>query len=185
MTTIVGIQGPTWAVIGGDSRVVDGGKITDLPKNAGKIFRKNEYIVAIAGDFRVGQILQHAFDYPKPPDNLNQEGMDRWMTAEFIPLLQEHYKEMNYTVDNDLGSEVLIAISGIIYALDQDWTWARDRRGIYAAGSGQAYAYGALSAYNFPKSASDATSIIKQAIKISASYDVNTAEPAIVFSQEP
>lgn len=183
MTTLAGIQGNGWCVIGADSRVVDDNTIVELPKNAGKIFRKNGYIVAVAGDFRVAQIAQYSFEFPKLQTFSSIEATDKFFTTELIPMWKAEYEDLNYTVDKDLGSVALVAVGTTIYTLDADWTWVRDRRGIYAGGTGASYVLGALSAYAKAKNVDDAISQIKTAIKIASQYDSNTAEPAIVYGQ--
>lgn len=184
MTTLAGIQGNGWCAIGADSRMVDGGQIYELPKNAGKIHKVNGYIIAIAGDFRVAQIMNHSFQWPKMPAFSSVEATDKFFTTELIPMWKAEYEDLNYTVDKDTESSVLVAVSGVIYAIDQDWTWSRDKRGLYAAGTGNDYALGVLSAFNKPKNADEASAQIKSAIKIASQYDINTAEPTIVYTQE-
>ena len=183
MTTLAGIQGNGWAVIGADSRVVDDGMIVELPKNAGKIFRKNGYIVAMAGDFRAPQILQYSFEFPKLQTFGSTEATDKFFTAELISQWKAEYEDLNYTPDKDVGSVALVAVGTVIYSIGDDWTWIRDRRGIYGAGSGAAYVIGALAAYDKPKDVDEAIVQIKAAIKIASQYDPNTAEPAIVYGQ--
>lgn len=183
MTTLAGIQGNGWCVIGADSRVVDDSTIIELPKNAGKIFRKNGYIVAVAGDFRVAQIAQYSFELPKLQTFSSVEATDKFFTTDLIPMWKAEYEDLSYTVDKDLGSVALVAVGTTIYSMDADWTWIRDRRGIYAGGTGAGYAIGALSAYSKPKNIDEATAQIKAAIKIASQYDPNTAEPAVVYGQ--
>ena len=184
MTTLAGYQGNGWSVIGADTRVVDAGTIFELPKNAGKIFRKNSYVFGVAGDFRVAQLLQHAVELPKPSGINTQDAADKFMTAEVIPMWRAEYQELGYEVDKDIGSVVLVSVNTFVYAIDESWTWARDKRGIYAGGSGQSYAFGAMSAYEFPKNVAEATVRLKAAIKIASQYDNNTSEPSIIISQE-
>lgn len=184
MTTLAGVQGNGWSVIGADSRVIDDGVIVDLPKNAGKIFRKSGYILAVAGDFRTAQIMQHSFAFPKPPTDASVDALDKFFTTELIPVWKAEYEDIGYTPDKDIGNTILVSLSSTIYAIGDDWTWARDKRNIYAAGSGAAYAIGALSAYGVPKTADEAVAQIKAAIKIASQYDHNTSEPAIIYSQE-
>jgi ATP-dependent protease HslVU (ClpYQ) peptidase subunit len=184
MTTLAGIQGNGWAVIGADTRVVDDNRVVELPKNAGKIFRKNGYVIAVAGDFRVAQILQFSFDFPKLPLSPSVEALDKFFTNELIPVWKAEYEDLGYTIDKDSGSTILIALCGVIYAIDGDWCWSRDRRGIYGAGTGADYAIGALSAYKEPKTIEEAIANIKGAIKIASQYDINTAEPTVVYTNE-
>ena len=183
MTTLAGIQGNGWCAIGADSRVVDTGQVIELSKNAGKIFKKNGYIVAVAGDFRVAQILQHSFEFPKYTPFSSVEACDKFFTAELIPQWKAEYEDIGYVVDKELGSVVLVAVGPYLYAMGDDWTWARDKRGIYAVGTGGNYALGALAAYAPAKTADDAMVQIKGAIKIASQYDPNTAEPAFIYTQ--
>ena len=184
MTTLAGIQGNGWCAIGADSRMVDSGQIYELPKDAGKIHKVNGYIIAIAGDFRVAQIMNHSFQWPKMPTFSSVEATDKFFTTELIPMWKAEYEDLGYTVDKDTESSVLVAVSGVIYAIDQDWSWGRDKRGLYAAGSGSDYALGRLDSFVKPKNSDEAAAQIKAAIKTASKYDINTAEPIIVYTQE-
>ena len=125
MTTLAGVQGNGWSVIGADSRVIDDGAIVDLPKNAGKIFRKSGYILAVAGDFRTAQIMQHSFAFPKPPTDASVDALDKFFTTELIPMWKAEYEDVGYTPDKDIGNTILVSLSSTIYAIGDDWTWAR------------------------------------------------------------
>jgi ATP-dependent protease HslVU (ClpYQ) peptidase subunit len=184
VTTVVGLQGPNWAVVGADTRIAEDSRIFSMPKGTGKIIRKEGYIVALAGDFRPAQIFAHQFDFPKPPAYTTVETLDKFMTVDFLPLVQEAYKEVGYEVKNvEEGTDLIVATQGTIYNIGADSTWARDRRGIYAIGTGSAYAIGAIAAFGIPKSVDDAVSIVKQALHIATDYDSNSGQPVIIHQQ--
>ncbi len=183
MTTVVGVQGSNWAVIGADTRVVEDGRIFTTPTGAGKIVRKAEYIIGIAGDFRPAQIFAHSFKYPKPPAFTTLDALDRFVTQKLIPLIRESFKEQDFAPSEEDGVEIIVTLQGTIYTLGDDWAWARDKRGVYAIGSGGSYAIGALAAIGQPKSASEGLAAAKLALSIAASYDNNTGEPYSIYQQ--
>ncbi|MFZ9661471.1 MAG: hypothetical protein ACO29O_06285 [Chitinophagaceae bacterium] len=106
------------------------------------------------------------------------------MTVDFLPLVQEAYKEVGYEIKNvEEGTDLIVATQGTIYNVGADSTWARDRRGIYAIGTGSAYAIGAIAAFGIPKNIDDATSIVKQALHIATDYDSNSGQPVVIHQQ--
>jgi len=183
MTTAIAIQGPTWAVVGADTRVVDEGRIFNLPAGAGKIIRKPDYIIALAGDFRPAQIFAHQTKLPKPPAYTTIDALDKFMTQKFIPYVRTTYTEVGYTPTGEEGAELIVATQGIIYNIGADCTWARDKRGIYGVGTGSDYAIGALAALNPPKNVNEAMANAKQALSIACSYDNNSGEPLTIYQQ--
>lgn len=183
MTTVVGVQGSNWAVIGADTRIVEDGRIFATPAGAGKIVRKSDYIIGIAGDFRPAQIFAHSFKFPKPPPYTSLDALDKFVTQKFIPMVREIFKEQDFIPSEESGVEIIVALQGTIYTLNNDWAWARDKRGVYGIGSGGSYAIGALAAIGQPKSASEGLAAAKAALSVATSYDNNTGEPYSIYQQ--
>ena len=183
MTTVVGIQGHNWAVVGADTRVVDDGRIFNLPAGAGKIVRKPDYIIALAGDFRPAQIFSHQTKYPKPPAFTTVDALDKFVTQKFLPAIKDTYREVGFVPLEDEGAELLVAIHGTIYDIGSDWSWARDKRGIYGVGSGSPYAIGAAAALGVPKNPNEGMAYAKQALSIACGYDNNSGEPLTIYQQ--
>jgi ATP-dependent protease HslVU (ClpYQ) peptidase subunit len=183
MTTVVGLQGSNWAVVGADTRVVEDGRIFNMPTNAGKIVRKDGYIIGVAGDFRPAQIFAHHYKFPKLPTYTTIDALDKFFTQKFIPIMRETFKEHDFTPSEEDGVELIVSIQGTIYNISDDYAWARDKRGVYAIGSGSGYAIGALAAIGQPKSASEGLAAAKAALSIAVNYDNNSGEPFSIYQQ--
>jgi ATP-dependent protease HslVU (ClpYQ) peptidase subunit len=199
MTTIVGIQGDGFAVICTDSRiaVVDengtANPVTTLGYGMSKIAQNGPYLIGAAGDVRAINILHHAFTPPTPPVNLRGKRLDAFMTVKFIPALRECLekqgysyfdKESNFTAG--FQSTIITVINSTIYVIDGDYSWASDSQGLYAIGSGSAYALGALHVLapkRKPIVSTSKTMAIK-AISAAAKYDPGTGAPYQTFVQE-
>jgi len=184
VTTLAGIQGQGWCVIGADSLIVDDPRKYIMPKSAGKIFKVSGYIVAIAGDIRPLQIVQHMMAFPQLPASSDHAELDKFMVQEIIPSLREAFNSENYQMDKDTSWSMMIAIRGLIYILDNDLTWTRDKRGLYGEGSGGDVALGAMNAWLYPDTPAAAKEIVRKSIAIAAQYDINTKEPIVIYYQD-
>lgn len=192
MTTILAVQGDTWAVVGSDSLVSDdNGRAYDLAPGVSKIAEKPGYIIATAGDLRAINIVCNAFDPPKPPKVFGPE-LDRFFTMTFIPALRDTFERYGYATRNDKeqaahGSSLIVAVRGTVYAVDEDYAWTRDRAGFYSAGSGGDYAIGAINAlcsYNTNFLSIDlAEAYVEKSIEIATKLDTGSRLPARTKTQ--
>ena len=180
MTTIAAIQGDGWVVLGFDSRVVDDGRAYILPSNNSKVVRKGEYLLGAAGDMRAINLL----DIFVPPSIPKQVSLDRFITSEFIPALKSCFIANGYGDEKGCGSSVLVAIRGVVYEIGEDYEWCRDERGLYAIGSGSAYALGALYAVAEKDiEMSEAKRLMKTSVEIAATLNIETGLPIRVITQ--
>lgn len=189
MTTIVGIQGKGWGLIAADSLIVGGGQ-KFIATGMDKVVEKGEYVFAFAGDAISGDIALHSWNAPKIPRGVD---LDKFMMTDILPSLRQAYADYGYdpapkTADNDpkdeAGFEALICIKGRIYQIDNDFTWVRDDRGVYAVGSGGAYALGSLlRATLSPTNTRTAANEARKSVEISSSLDVNTGGKVKVITQ--
>ena len=184
MTAIVGIQGKNWAVIAADSMTT----YNDKPyyaKGMDKVIRKGDYIFAFAGDAVAGNIAEFLWNPPKPVKTMNT---DAFMQVKVLPSLREAMKEHGYEPDTvkdpDAGFDALICLNGIIYEVDEEYIWTRDDRGLYAVGSGGAYALGALATGFSKNSIKAAEFAARRAIKISADYTISVGGDVKVITQK-
>jgi len=184
MSTVVGIQGDGWCVLGADSQVSEGGRAYSTTKGLGKIMKRGPYYVATVGDFRPTNILAFNFNFPKPPPFTSTYKLDKFIGSRFIPALQQCYADNAYVPkDGDSGTDILVAVYGNLYAISYDYSWTKDRRGYYALGSGGDYALGAMATYALPKSIATATLVIRTALSIACQYDTESGEPLLIYSQ--
>lgn len=186
MTTIAGVQGENWAVVGYDSRVTEENeKIYSLPKDNGKLFKNGSYLIGVAGDVRAINILCHIFKPPVINPTTYGLKLDRFMTASFIPEMKKCFEENSYSKDGDSDSCVVVVVNGTIYEIGNDYSWARDETGIYAIGTGAPYALGSLlgTMETRKRTISTAKTLVRQAITIASKLDPNTAPPIYINVQ--
>ena len=199
MTTIIGIQGPDFALVCSDSRIStmdDGGfasQITTLGSNTAKIAENGRYLLGAAGDMRAINILHHAFMPPSiPPGTINKK-MDNFITTKFIPSLRDCFEKQGYASPQteesnhiaEHGSTILVVASGSIYVVDGDYSWTSDANGFYALGTGSGYALGALQVLCTSKNMTltQAKKNALKAINVAAKYDPYTGGPFHCYSQ--
>lgn len=209
MTTILAVQGDGWAVVGFDSRITTdtAPRVMTLGAGVSKVSKNGPYLLGAAGDLRAINVLAYAFSPPLPGDDLLGVKLDRFMTSKFIPSLRKCLETQGYAVlaankDESAahGSTVLTIINGAIYEIGNDYSWARDSSGVYAAGTGGDYALGSFSTSvrikrNLETDSSakemtakpyqiDATKqAVRVALNVAGAYDPNTGAPFHVLSQ--
>lgn len=197
MTTIVGIQGDGFAVVCSDSRITTGGdgssQISTLREGSSKLAQNGKYILGAAGDVRAINILHHVFQPPAPPPNTKGKKLDQFFTARFIPMLRECFESQGYAVPDkddkehiaEQGSSVLVVVNGTIYVVESDYSWSSEASGLYALGSGSAYALGALQILirNKKVTSQMAKTCALRALAVASKYDPNTGAPFHSFVQ--
>jgi ATP-dependent protease HslVU (ClpYQ) peptidase subunit len=200
MTTILAYQGNDFAVVGTDSRISsfdDGGmvyQITTLGSGAAKVAENGEYLIGVAGDVRAINIVHHAFSPPVASRTVKDKKLDIFMTKSFVPSLRSCFEEQGYATPEKEGqqhraeqaSSVLVAIHGTVYVIESDYGWTSDQSGMYAIGTGSAYALGALEALVGRRvlSVEQAKSFVTKALGIAAKFDPFTGGPFKTFLQE-
>lgn len=201
MTTIIGIQGDSFAVICADSRITevdsDGSPTQSMSlKEVGfKIAQNGKWLMGVAGDVRAINILTHAFNPPTPPSNMRGRKLDHFITTKFVPSLRACFDAEGYsnpitdssTHHSEHSSVVMAAINGTIYVVDGDYSWLSDSFGVYAIGSGAQFALGSL-ATSLPSGGKVGLGAAKQAalkaIGVAGRYDPGTAAPYQVLVQQ-
>ena len=201
MTTIVGIQGDKYSVICTDSRISSfdstgmAYQMTTLGTGSSKVAQNGRYLLGAAGDVRAINILHHAFQPPTPTFTTAGIKLDQFITQKFIPALRECFEETGYAMP-DLAEDkghiaehsltVLVVINGVIYIIDGDYSWTSDKTGVYAIGTGSAYALGALHAITNGKeqSVAKAKTAVNKALSIASKFDPYTGAPFQTFIQE-
>lgn len=185
MTTIAAIKGDGWAVIGYDSRVSDEreGRVYTLPSALGKVSRKGEFLIGVAGDVRGLNVVAHVFSPPALPQKTTD--IDRYITATFIPALKSCFAEHGVGDEKSSNCSMLVVVRGEVFEIGEQYDWCRDERGIYAIGSGGSFALGAL--YALTKNDMTITAakrVMKTAVTISTELDAGSGLPVTVISQD-
>lgn len=145
--------------------------------------KNGPYLLGAAGDVRAINILAHAFSPPKP-GSLVGARLDRFITSKFVPELRSCFEDHGYAYREPKeravhGSVILAIINGVIYEIDEDYSWVRDASGMYAAGTGGDFAIGALYAMMGDQTAANvpidrAKKMIKEAIGIAIRLDASS-----------
>ena len=174
MTTLIAYQGSNFAILGADSQITDGDKRIISP-SIPKVVKLGKYLVGLAGDVRPGDLL--AFNW-KPPA---YDGTDpvKFMGRKIIPSIIATFRDGGYDYAKEGASySYLIAFAGNVFEIGDDLSMSQSQDGLYAVGSGSAYALGALAGH-LPAltTLKGARTEILQALKIAAKYDVNTSAP--------
>ena len=198
MTTIIGIQGDGFAFACVDSQVSDvddngyATQIATLRESSSKLSYNGRYLLGAAGDVRAINILHHAFNPPICPPTLKGKKLDQFVTVKFIPALRECFETHGYNSPQNENSEhvaehgsvIFMAINGVIYVIDGDYSWMSDVNGVYAIGTGAQYALGALHVL-MPKTKMTmavAKKIGIKAISTAARFDPYTGAPYHSFT---
>jgi len=200
MTTILGIQGETFALICVDSRISSfdssgsAYQVNTLREGSSKVAVNGKYLLGAAGDVRAINILHHVFQPPIPAVNLKGKKLDQFFTAKFIPSLRQCFENEGYAIPDkedkehmaEQASQILVVIHGSIYVVDGDYSWTSDSSGVYALGTGSSYALGALQALHSSTitTPQQAKKIALKAMAIAAKYDPYTGAPFHTFVQE-
>jgi ATP-dependent protease HslVU (ClpYQ) peptidase subunit len=174
MTTLIAFQGPDFAILGADSQITDGDKRIISP-SIPKVVKLGKYLVGVAGDVRPGDLL--AFNW-KPPA---YDGTDpvKFMGRKIVPSIIATFRDGGYDYAKEGASySYLIAFAGNVFEIGDDLSISQSQDGLYAVGSGGAYALGYLAGTidNLTQSEWAQDEII-EALKIAAKYDVNTSAP--------
>jgi len=192
MTVLVGFQGNGFAIIGADSRATEeSGDMFILANPKVTWDDEEDYLFAICGATRGGNLLQQGWIPPQPPNFSTIEKLDQFMTQLFIPQLRDHFVEGGYDAKWEgeaawMDSGFLVAVKGIIYPIASDYGWDRDIRNIYTAGSGGPIALGAAVALGIDKCKDDpkkAKEIIKKAIEYACQWNAYCAAPIVIETQ--
>ena len=149
MTTIAAIQGDGWVVMGSDSQ----GTYNDskrLLMQGGKVYNNNGILIAGCGMGRGLDLMHKAWKAPKPTRKYaDVEDLDIWMARTFIPKMRQLFIDAGYDMKDDgeyamHESVFLIAVQGVLYIIDDDYSFDREVRGYITSGSGGDYAQGSL-----------------------------------------
>lgn len=187
MTTIAAVQGPSWAVVGYDAQVSEAdGRKYQLPGDAAKCFEVGDYIVGVAGDFRIVNILSHSFSPPDAPRATGPK-LDKFMTTRFIPAIKRAFDNNFYGREGkDDGALLIIVVNGVIYEIGPNFDCIRDTRGLYAIGSGGNFALGAMAALDVQgrRTIKRAQDMVSSAMFVAASLDSGTSEPITLITKK-
>ena len=148
MTTIIGLQYEKDCVLVADSQTTDdSGKIFTHP-DVKKISERGQFLIAGSGEVLPCDVAQHIWE-PPVPTKQDKEDLYHFMITKAMPSLRKCMTENGYNFDEDTKEtrfQFIMAVGGEIFDVDQELSISKSADGVYAAGSGAAYALGALHA---------------------------------------
>lgn len=194
MTVLAAFQGNGFSIIGADSRATDYGGRAVVLSNP-KVMRDeyDNYVFAMTGACRGGNLIQQGWTPPAPPAFTTIEELDKFMTREFIPQMRDLFVDSGYegiAFDGQSAthdSQFLVSVQGIIYPIMEDYSWDRDARKIYYGGSGGDVALGVMAHAKIEKYKNDPTkarAIVKEAVARACEWNAYCALPVVVEVQK-
>lgn len=202
MTTIIGLQGKGWTVLGADSKISsfdDTGFIngqTILPKHSSKLAEREGYILGAAGDVRAINLLHHVFEPPSLRYATTQEKLDQHITRRVVPALRQCFDDHGFSPPDkqerehkaEQNSTIIVSVKARIYIIESDYSWAQDDTGIYTIGTGDQYARAALHVLinntTNGLSMKDAVEVTTKALQVASSHDPYTGGPCHIYTQK-
>lgn len=168
MTTIVGIQQDDGIVLAADALTTS----NDRPytsKAQPKIVDNNGYLIACAGMSMACDVVQHLWKAPAQKESHTY----KHIVGTVVPSLRHALHTNDVTFKDDDSLQILLALKGWLFQIESDFSVLMRTDGLYAIGSGSAYAIGALAAGATPT----------EAIKIAAANDIFTGLPVEIRKQ--
>ena len=190
MTTIAAIQGPSWVVMGADTQSTHD-EYRRVKMSDDKVVNNNGILIAGCGSGRGMNLLQYVFKAPKPQPNRTVDQLDKWISNIFIPEMRQTFMDHGYDMkdDGDFAQHdgvFLIAVQGILYIIDDDYSWDRDKRNYITSGSGGDFAQGSLFTAG-PKiftNLTEAKKAMKIAIDASKEFDIYSGGESKIYVQQ-
>ena len=114
-----------------------------------KVFRLHgdgiEVLVATAGEYRWGQLLEHRLQVPRAPGN--GISIERWMAVDFVDAVRSCLDSGGYKWtdhEREHGGTALIGVRGRLFRIQSNYGLTEPACGYDAAGSGEHYAKASL-----------------------------------------
>jgi ATP-dependent protease HslVU (ClpYQ) peptidase subunit len=139
MTTIVAAEYEDKAVMIADT-LVSADNATYKDPRMSKITESGQYLIGVAGDVGVCNIINHIWKPPAP--TIKDKDLFKFVITKTVPSLRAVLD--NNSIKPELDFQVLIALKGQVFEIDSDFATTVQDEGLYAIGSGGEYAMGAL-----------------------------------------
>ena len=167
MTTIIATVGNNTATLTADRGITSDLIHPDMPK----IIQQDSWLIGVAGNARVCDLLQYAIEYPKPPQELVLQSQDEWygwIVTKIIPLIDDTIK------DSEMEAEALLVTHGKAFLVSENLS-VLSASPYWAIGSGAELALGTLasSVYN-PDWHKNHDLSGKRAAQVAGMHDPNT-----------
>ena len=133
-------QGKVW--IGGDSAGVSGWDVTIRADS--KVFKNGEFLFGFTTSFRMGQLIQYAF---QPPKQMEDQDVFAYMCTTFVDALRSCFKAGGFAKrDSEVESAgtFLVGYRGRLFEISGDYQVGESVDGYLSCGCGREYASGAM-----------------------------------------
>jgi ATP-dependent protease HslVU (ClpYQ) peptidase subunit len=148
MTTIIGIELEDSCYLVADSQTTDDNGFIYNHPDVKKLAERGVFLIGGSGEVLPCDVAQHIWDPPKPTLKDKQD-VYHFMITKAMPSLRKCLSENGYNFDEtktEARFQFIIAVCGEVFDIDHELSVSKNQSGIYAAGSGAAYALGALHA---------------------------------------
>lgn len=190
MTTIAAIQGDGWVVMGADSQGTYNDYRNVYMKDH-KIVDNNGILIAGCGIGRGMNLLQRGWKAPRPSRTLNPDQLDSWVIKTFLPKMRQLFIDGGYDMKDDgdyaqFENVFLVAVQGILYIIDEDYSLDRDSRNYFATGSGGDFAQGSLysAGSKIFNDIDAAKKAMTTAVNAAKEFDTNSGGETRIYIQE-
>lgn len=178
MTCIVGLISADRVYIGGDSAGVAGWGL--VVRNDRKVFRNGDFVMGFTTSFRMGQLLAHSFNPPKP-----RQGVDvfAYLVTDFVDAARQTMKNGGFARIKDSHSEeggnFLVGYEGRLFNIAEDFQVAESVHGFDAIGCGEQLALGSLHSTG---AMLDPETRVREALRVAEACSAGVRSPFFIQS---
>lgn len=186
MTTVVGIQCDDYCILAADSQITED-NLRTISLKTPKIIEKGQYLLAITGDTRPGDVLTYNWT---PPTYRKNTDPIQFMGKKVIPSIIKAFNDNGYDwnsseKDKDAGFDYLLAFDGNIFHIASDMSFIQSEHNYYGIGSGGQFALGYLYHKDSKelKTKDQTATLAEKAVLIASLLDINTSGPIQIAVQ--
>jgi ATP-dependent protease HslVU (ClpYQ) peptidase subunit len=178
MTCVVGVIHNNKVHMACDTAASDNESGSIHRRKDAKVFMVDEYLIGFSNSYRMGQILQHDFNPPRPP----KRNLERSMAIDFVDAVYECLSKNNFIIDKDSEnvSDLIIGVHGRIFVMDTDFSIGEYYDKYFAIGSGYQFALGSL---HSTKHIKNPRTRMTKALETAAEYTMSVRPPFLYLSE--
>lgn len=181
MTCVVGVETGSTVLLGADSLAIERKTLSKNLQQDAKVFVTGSFAYGFVGSWRLGQLLHYGFSTPRLPTSNTEEDMMRFMCTVFVDKMRSCLSDGGcLATDNgeeSIPGQVLIAVRGRLYHVEEDFYVARSIHGYDAAGSGSDLALGSL--VTTARYSMSAKTRATRALEAAATYNAGVSPPFV------
>jgi hypothetical protein len=109
-----------------------------------KVFVNGDFVIGFTSSFRMGQILQFAFN---PPKRHPEKSVMAYMVTDFVNAVRGALKDGGYArkeSEQESAGDFLVGYAGRLFSIRNDYQVAENVSGFDSVGCGESYAKGVL-----------------------------------------